>query len=404
MPAFTYTALDASGKEKKGSLMGDNAKHIRQQLRSQSLTPLSVTPERRRQSSIKFTSQSISASELRLVTRQLATLLSAGLPLEEALHGVSQQTEQKATRSILLSVREKVREGHSFGDSLAQFPTTFTTLFTATVTAGEQTGRLDAVLLRLADLTEKQRAIKLKVQQALIYPAVMTVVSFGVITFLLTFVIPKIIEVFNESQAVLPLLTRVLLQISAVLRHDGVLILIALSGLIYGVIALLKREEYREKAQRCLLAVPLLSRLLREQQCARFSRTLGILHAAGVPVDRALVVATKVVTLLPLKKALQTATTKIREGAPINQALKQTQYFTPMTVHLIANGERSGELDSMLIAAADEAELALTRVIDTGLRLFEPFLILVMGGIVLFIVLAVLLPLFQLNQLTGALG
>lgn len=402
MGAFEYTALDGAGKEKKGVVEGDTARHVRQLLRERELLPLQVSEvaekESTRQASFSLR-RGISAGELALVTRQLATLVQSGLPLEESLQAVAEQTEKARTKSILLGVRSRVMEGHTLADGLTDFPQAFPEIYRATVAAGEQSGHLDAVLERLADYTESRQALSQRVTNALIYPIVLVVMSLAIISFMLAYVVPKVISVFENTDAELPLLTRILIGTSDFVRDWWWAL--ALGGVVaaVGIWQLLKQEKPRRRYHRLLLRLPIVGRLTRGLNTARFTRTLSILASSGVPVLEALRISGEVVVNVPMREAVAEASTRIREGGAIGKSLAVSGLFPPMTVHLISSGEASGELDAMLAKAAANQEREMDGLIGTLIGIMEPALIVFMGGVVLLIVLAILLPVFEMNEL-----
>ena len=402
MGAYEYTALDAAGREKKGVLEGDTAKHVRQLLRERELLPVTVTEaareEARRQRKFGI-ARGASATDLALLTRQLATLTKAGLPLEEALLAVSQQTEKPRVQSILLGVRSRVMEGHTLANGFAEFPRVFPEIYRATVSAGEQSGHLDEVLERLADYTEGRELTRQKVLGAILYPIVLTVMCFGIVTGLLVYVVPKVIEVFDTGKAQLPLMTRMLIAVSDFLQQWGLWLL---AGLVVAIVALtrwLRNPAARRRFHEFQLRLPLIGRLVRGFNTARFTRTLSILTAASVPVLEALRIAGEVVTCIPMKNAVNDAGQRVREGAPIGRSLAQSKLFPPMTIHLISSGESSGELESMLERAAISQERELDGILGALVGLLGPLLIIVMGLFVMGIVFAMLLPIFEMNQL-----
>lgn len=403
MGAFEYTALDTTGRQKKGVIEGDTARAARQKLRELGFIPLAVetVAEREtRQARRGFTLlRRISSSDLALITRQLATLVASGLPVEEALHACADQNEKPRLQSMLMAVRSKVMEGHSLAQGLAEFPHVFPEIFRATVTAGEQTGHLDAVLERLADYAEGRQDLRQKLALALIYPILLTVVATCIVIGLMTYVVPQVVQVFVNIHAQLPMLTRLLIALSAGLRHWGWLILVALLVAMVAVRQALKRPGPRRRFHEWLLGTPLIGRLVRGLNTARFTRTLSILAGSGVPVLEALRISGDVIGNLPMREAVVDAAERVREGAAIHKALAQRKIFPPMTIHLIASGEQSGALDEMLERAAINQERELSGLISGLLSIMEPVMILLMGGVVLFIVLSILLPIFDLNQL-----
>ncbi len=406
MAAFNYTALNTEGREQHGVMEGDSARQIRQKLRDQGLTPIEVMPvsEASQTKVGRFTfqrRQKIRVTDLAMITRQMATLLSAGIPLEEALHGVAEQTEKNKVKGILIGVRAKVLEGHTLAFGLSEFPHAFSPLYRATIAAGEQSGHLDVVLNRLADYTEQQHEMQQKIQQALIYPSIMTVVSTLIVVFLLIYVVPKMISVFSTAHMVLPASTRALIAISHGLHIYGIYMLLGVAAIIFAFFRAMRRLPFKVRVHRILLKLPMLGKTIKSVNTARFARTLGILMAASVPVLEAMRISSDLVTSIPIQEAISEATLKVREGANINRALKQTAYFPAMSLHLIASGEASGSLEAMLERAALNQEREVQGLIENILRLFEPALILIMGSIVLYIVMAVMLPVFSIDQYTG---
>ena len=402
MGAFEYTALDAAGKERKGILEGDTPRHIRQLLREQQLLPVAVAEvaqkEAKRQRSFSLIRR-VSAADLALFTRQLATLVRAGLPLEESLLAVSQQTEKPRVQSIVLGVRARVMEGHTLADGFAEFPRVFPEIYRATVAAGEQAGHLDNVLERLADYTENRDQLRQKVVAAMLYPIVLSVLCFAIVSALLVYVVPQVVSVFESSKAKLPLMTQVLIDVSGFLRSYGIYLLI---GVVLAVVLFrrwLRNPEARRRFHRLQLRLPLVGKLSRGFNTARFTRTFSILTASAVPVLEALRIAGEVVTNLPMRDAVGEAAARVREGAPIGRSLAASRLFPPMTIHLISSGESSGELENMLERAAISQERELDGLLAALVGLLGPLLIVLMGLFVMGIVFAMLLPIFELNQL-----
>ena len=402
MGAFEFVALDKSGKESKGLIEGDTPKHVRQILRERSLLPVKITEvaqkEARRQSSFSLR-RGLSSNELALVTRQLASLSQSGLPLEEALLAVSQQNDIPRTKSILLGVRGKVMEGHTLADGLAEFPQAFPELYRATVAAGEQSGHLDVVLERLADYTEARSEMRQQITNAMIYPSALVFFAIGIIAFMLVTVVPKIVSVFANTQAELPGLTRALIASSDFLRDNWLLLGIGIAALIYGSWWLLQKDGPRRRYHRFLLAMPITGNLTRGINTARFTQTFSILAGSGVPILDAMKISAEVIENLPMRDAVNEAAIKVREGASISRSLEASKLFPPMMVHLIASGEAGGRLEEMLSRAAAGQEREVTGLIATMLGILQPLLIIFMGVIVLMIVLAILLPIFEINNL-----
>lgn len=403
MGAFEYTALDASGREKKGVLEGDTARHVRALLREKQLLPVNVEPVSEKEAARQRTSFSfarrVSSNDVALLTRQLATLSKAGLPLEEALLAVSQQSERPRVQSVLLGVRSKVMEGHSLADGLGDFPRVFPEIYRATVAAGEQAGHLDAVLERLADYTESRDELRQKILGALMYPIVLTIMCLGIVSGLLVYVVPKVVEVFESGKGKLPLMTRALIGFSDFLRDWGLWLIVAL---VVGGIAFsrwLRNPDARRRFHAFLLRLPLVGRLVRGFNTARFTRTFSILTGSAVPVLEALRIAGQVVSNLPMREAVESAAQRVREGAPIGRSLGQSRVFPPMTIHLISSGESSGELEDMLERAAVSQERELDGILAALVGLLGPMLIVLMGVFVMAIVFAMLLPIFEMNTL-----
>jgi general secretion pathway protein F len=402
MGAFEFVALDKAGKESKGLLEGDTPKHVRQILRERNLLPVQVTEvsqkEAKRQSTFSLR-RGISPAELALVTRQLASLTQSGLPLEEALLAVSQQNDQPRTKSILLGVRSKVMEGHTMADGLAEFPQAFPDLYRATIAAGEQSGHLDIVLERLADYTESRQELRQRITNAMIYPITLVVMAIAIISFMLATVVPKIVGVFENTAAELPGLTRGMIATSDFLRNNWLLLIIAIAAFGYGVWWLLQKDGPRRSYHRFLLRMPITGRLTRGINTARFTRTFSILTGSGVPVLEAMKISAEVIENLPMRDAVNDAAIRVREGGAISKSLEASKLFPPMMIHLVASGEAGGRLEEMLTRAATGQEREVDGLIAALLGILEPLLIIFMGGVVLTIVLAILLPIFEINNL-----
>lgn len=406
MGAFEYSALDADGRTRKGLLEGDTPRQIRQLLRDQGLTPLNVEQASRetrdrsgRSSRRSIFSPRVSPMELALFTRQLSTLLAAGLPLEQALQAVAQQGERRRTNSLLMAVRGRVLEGHALASAMDEHPSVFPELYRATVAAGEQSGHLDVVLDRLADYAEARQHLRQKLMLALLYPVILTSMAILVVVGLVTYVVPQVVQVFDGLGQELPLLTRMLLVSSAFLRDNGLLILVGLGLALALFTFLMRRPGFRRVVHSMLLRLPVVGRLLRGANAGRYTRTLSILLASSVPVLEALRIAGQVISSMPMREAVDAAAIKVREGATLHKSLAESGHFPPMGLQLIASGEASGNLEQMLDRAAVQQDRETETLIATLLGLFEPLLILTMGLMVLLIVLAILLPIFNLNQL-----
>lgn len=407
MGAYQYVAVDPAGKEHRGVLEGDTPRHVRQLLRDRQLLPVEVAEvearERRAAAGSRRPSwtlrRGISGLDLALITRQLATLVRAGLPLEEALLAVSEHTEKPRLKSIVLGVRGKVLEGHTLAMGLDEYPHAFPQVYRATVAAGEHAGQLDAVLERLADFTESRHGLQQKISHALIYPVVLTTLALAIVVLMLVYVVPKVVSVFETTGQTLPLLTRALIAVSTFLQNWWFLLIGAVVLVVLGVQRILRAEGPRRRVHRWMLRAPLIGRVTRGLNTARFTRTLSILTASGVPALEALRISASVVNNLPMREAIQEAAVRVSEGGAIGRSLAQSKLFPPMSIHLISSGEASGELDAMLERTATHQESEMDSLLAALLSVLEPLLIVVMGLVVLAIVMAILLPIFQINQL-----
>jgi len=402
MGAYQYVAVDPGGKEHRGVLEGDTPRHVRQLLRERQLLPVEVAEieERERKTKRQFSLfKGISGLDLALLTRQLATLAKAGLPLDEALLAVSEHTEKPRLKSIILGVRAKVLEGHSLASGLDEFPHAFPTVYRATVMAGEQAGQLDTVLERLADYTESRHGLRQKVVQAMVYPVLLTSIALVIIVVMLVVVVPKVVGVFETTGQELPIMTRVLIGVSGFVQNWWFVLLAIIVGTVIIVVRALKNEDVRRRVHWWILRAPIFGRVARGLNTARFTRTLSILTASGVPALEALRISATVIANLPMRAAVEEAAVRVREGGAIGRSLAQSKLFPPMSIHLISSGEASGELDSMLERAANHQESEMDSLLATMLSALEPLLIVIMGLVVLAIVMAILLPIFQINQL-----
>jgi general secretion pathway protein F len=402
VPAYEYVVLDSAGKQKKGVLEGDSPRHVRQQLKEKGLVPLSVeatAQKAKREEKNVFRRGSMSSADLALVTRQLATLVRAGIPIEGALRAVSKQSEKPRVASIMLAIRSRVVEGHSLESALSEFPQAFPDLYRATVGAGEHSGHLDLVLEQLSDYTESRHRTQRTIQGAMIYPIVLTAFAVLIVVGMLVFVVPKIVTVFESSGQQLPLLTRILIGSSDFLQGWwwAILAVMALMGWLWQ--RAMTKPAFRFRVHRRLLVLPLLGKIVRGIESARVIGTLAILSRSGVPLVDALRISAQVAGNLPIRESVGEAATKLREGSSLFTALDACGYFPPMMMQMIASGESSGELDSMLTRAAQNQERELEEVIATIVGLFEPIMLVVMGGVVLTIVLSIMMPVISMNTL-----
>jgi general secretion pathway protein F len=405
VPAFEYQALDARGKNSKGVLEADNARHARSLLREQKLTPVSVAlasqQEKMLASGKQWFKRNISASELALITRQLATLVEAALPIESALLAVAEQCDKPRLTNMMMTVRSKVVEGYSLAEGLAEFPHVFDHLFRSMVAAGEKSGHLDQVLNRLADYTEQRQHMRSQILQALLYPIILTCFAILVISILLAAVVPKIVGQFEHMGQSLPGTTLFLIAASDFLRAYGIFVLLGIMlALVLFKRALLK-PAFRFRWDALVLRNRLLGKVTKGLNTARFARTLSILNASAVPLLEAMRISADVLSNSYMKQAVTDATARVREGTSLRNALEQTKLFPPMMLHMIASGEKSGQLDSMLERAANTQDREFETLVTVSLKVFEPVLVAVMAGMVLFIVMAILQPILALNNMVG---
>lgn len=401
---FDYRACDREGRAQRGVLEADSLRHARDRLREKGWQVLAVQARRWPAFAGMFAGRwmsGVSSGDVALLTRQLATLLSAALPLEEALMAVARQTEKKGLQAALSQVRQRILEGFPLAQALGQHPQIFDRLYCAMVAAGEISGHLAPVLERLADYVEQRQQMKNKIVQALVYPMVLTAVAIGVVAILLTAVVPKVIEQFVHMKQTLPLSTRMLLGASDGLRRWGAL---ALISVLTGLGAF--RYRLRDPARRVrwhafILRLPVVGKLSLAVNTARYAKTLSILNASAVPLLEAMRISAGVLGNDAARERLLAAMERVREGEGLSPSLEGTALFSPMMRHMIMSGERSGELDMMLERAATMQQEAFGRQVTLALGLFEPLLVIAMAGSVLFIILAILQPILQLNNMVG---
>ena len=405
MAAFAYKAIDKSGKNKSGVLEGDNARQIRQQLREKHLIPLEVdqVAEKERQSAKQFSlfKPKISASDLALLTRQLATLVESSLPIEEALMAVAQQSEKPRQKNMMMAVRSKVVEGYNLADAMAEFPHVFDELFRAMVAAGEKSGHLDTVLNRLADYTEKRQQTRSQITQAMVYPTLMMFFAMGIVILLLTVVVPKIVGQFDHMGQDLPTITKVLISVSEWMQNYGLLLIVIFALLGVVLSRVLQQPAMKKRYHHFILGLPLLGKVSKGLNTARFARTLSILTSSSVPLLESMKISSDVLANLYIRDEVKGASVNVKEGSSLRAALERTKMFPPMMMHMIASGERSGELAQMLGRAADNQDREFESLVGVSLKVFEPLLIVSMAGIVLFIVMAILQPILALNNMVN---
>lgn len=410
MGAYTYQALNAKGKKVKGVLEGDSERHIRSQLRSRQLKPLEVKSSSRRDSasegkkgfSFGFSGgPRLGYRDVSLVTRQLASLIQSGLPLDEVLQATAKQSRKPTVKSVLLQVRSRVLEGLSLAQAMAEVPRVFDGLYRAMIRAGESSGYLGPVLEQLADYTERSQETRQKLQMAMVYPVIMLFVSMTVVTVLMVKVVPKLIELFDRNQQELPTITRVLIGISHFLVNYGLFVLVAMVASFVLMKWLLRAESRRRKWHSIMLKLPVIGGLVLQAETSRYASTLGLLVNSGVPLLESLRIAAQVLTNMEMQKASLEVAVAVQEGSSLNRALDQTRIFPPLLVQMAASGEANGKLAEQLLHAARNQERELEFSVNTGLGLLEPLMVLFMAGLVSFIVIAILLPIFQMNQLIG---
>jgi general secretion pathway protein F len=402
MPTFDYRALDALGRPCKGRLEADGPRHARQLLRERGVWPRVLIEVRAGSGAGKQSRGGrLSAADLALLTLQLSTLVQAGLPLEEALEAVAKQSAKRKVAGLLSAVRSRVMEGHALASALGQFPKAFPELFRATVAAGERSGHLGHVLEQLAAYTQARQASRQKIQMALVYPLILMLASVAIVGFLLGYVVPDVVKIFVDSGQPLPWLTQALISVSNGLRNHFLLLL--------GVLATLaglwrwswQQPQWRLRWHRWVLNAPVIGEVLRAMEAARFASTLAILGKSAVPLVDALEISAAVIGNLTIRARMVEVACSVREGGTLTRGLELSGDIPPMMLHMIASGERAGELDRMLARAAEQQESSLAARIALVVSLFEPAMLVLMGGVVLLIVMAILLPILSLNQLVN---
>ncbi|WP_079432921.1 type II secretion system inner membrane protein GspF [Zoogloea sp. LCSB751] len=399
MTAFRYRALDAAGKESAGVLEADTGKAARGLLRERGLFPLEVASVAQGSGGAKVARRKLKDADLTLLTRQWATLLASGLTVEQALAALIEQAETEATRQLLAGVRSEILSGYSLRAALDRYPQAFSTLYRASVAAGEKSGELAKVMTELADYLDRSNALRTKTLQALLYPAIVASVALMVIIGLMTYVVPQVVSVFQQSKQALPLLTRSLIVVSAVLREWGWLMILAIIGAILAARGALRDTAVKRRWDAWLLRLPVLGRHLRTLDATRFASTLSILAGSGVPLLAALDAGRQVISRLPLADAVGVAAERVREGQPLSRALGASHQFPPLLIHMLANGEATGRIDELLDRAARLQQAELENRTATLTALLEPILLLMMGGFVLLIVMAVMQPIIEINTL-----
>jgi len=404
VPAFRYEAVDTLGATRKGVLNADSARAARSDLRTQGLVPIVVDAiasqvDDSGQTRRRGLGDRLSTVELSLFTRQLASLLEASLPLEQAFTALLEQAERTYVRDLIASIRSEIMGGASLSDALGQHPRDFADIYRALVASGEQIGQLAKVLSRLADYIERRNSLVQKVRLAFTYPAIVTVVAFAIVIFLLTYVVPQIVSVFANTKQKLPLLTVVMLAISDFVRSYGLIVAAVVVTLFWLWRRALRQPDIKMRWHRWLLTAPMYGKFERSLNTARFASTLAITTGSGVPILRALQTSRDTLSNVAMRAQVEEAANSVREGVGLARALSAHKHFPPMLIHMIRAGEVTGELPAMLDRAANAQEQDLERRALTIAGLLEPALILAMGVVVLLIVLAVLMPIIEINQL-----
>ena len=402
MPAYAFEALDPQGQTRRGVLEADSARTARSQLRAQDLVPLKVEPVQRSQNTgmntVIWESKVFSRTSLTVWTRQLAGLVAAGLPLERALSALSDEAETPRQRDLVSALRTEVNAGAPFAKALAQHPREFSHIYVAVIGAGEQSGHLGLVLERLADDQQEQENLRAKLLAAGLYPAIVCVVALAIVLFLLAFVVPQVAQVFGSNQQKLPLLTSFMLGLSEFVQTFWLWGLLLIAALTLAARTALKQPDLRRRFDAAWLQLPVVGRLARGYNAARFASTLAMLATAGVPILKALQAAADTLSNTALRHDAQEALVLVREGAPLASALAQKERFPRLLVMFARLGEQTGTLPTMLQRAAQQLSEEVQRRALQLATLLEPLLIVAMGGMVMLIVLAVMLPIIQLNQ------
>jgi general secretion pathway protein F len=399
MEAFQYQALDAEGRTVSGVVEADTARQARMQLRAQGLLPSMIGQVHARERARQVWARGLSSAELSLVTRQMATLLDSGLTMEQSLNALIEAASEPTTREVLTGVKTEVTAGLSFAGALGAYEKSFPDFYRALVHGGEESGALPTVLQHLADYLDARQALKQKTGLALLYPVLVSIVAIAIVTGLLVYVVPQVVQVFQQSRQGLPLLTRALIAVSDSLRATWPYLVAIIVGTAVAARMALRRDAARRRWHALLLRLPWLGSLIRGVNTSRFASTLAILVGGGVPLLSALASGARVMTNMVMREAIERAIERVREGASLARALGETRAFPPLLIHMVASGEVSGKLEQMLNRAAHLETQALERRLVVFLTLLEPVMILVMGGVVLLIVLAILLPIIEINQL-----
>ena len=405
MPAFQYIALNSQGKEVKGISEADSARQLRQILRDQELTPMEVEPANQQfdkgdnRNVFSLFAPKLKALDRVLFTRQLSTLLASSMPIEESLNAIAQQNEKQSNKALIMGVRSRVLEGNSLAQSLLEYPSSFSDLYCSSVAAGEQSGFLDQVLDNLSNYLEREHESYRNVEMALMYPIILLVVAFAIVGALMVYVLPDMIDVIENTGQTLPWATTLLIGITELMKSFWWVLLSGLLVVSLIIRGLLNQQKVRLIWDAYKFFLPIIGKIIRSSNSARFSNTLSILTRSGIPLVDSMKIASEVVANKALQTDLREATQDVVEGKSLRESLESISYFPPMMMHMIGSGEQSGELDRMLERIADYQQAEVERLVSTLVKLFEPAMMIIMGGTVLFIVMAVLLPILSMNQI-----
>ena len=405
MPAFQYIALNSQGKEVKGISEADSARQLRQILRDQELTPMEVEPTNKQfdkgdnQNVFSLFAPKLKALDRVLFTRQLSTLLASSMPIEESLNAIAQQNEKQSNKALIMGVRSRVLEGNSLAQSLLEYPSSFSDLYCSSVAAGEQSGFLDQVLDNLSNYLEREHESYRNVEMALMYPIILLIVAFAIVGALMVYVLPDMIDVIENTGQTLPWATTLLIGITELMKSFWWVLLSGLLAVSLIIRGILNQEKVRLIWDAYKFFLPIIGKIIRSSNSARFSNTLSILTRSGIPLVDSMKIASEVVANKALQTDLREATQNVVEGKSLRESLESISYFPPMMMHMIGSGEQSGELDRMLERIADYQQAEVERLVSTLVKLFEPAMMIIMGGTVLFIVMAVLLPILSMNQI-----
>lgn len=401
MAVYDYQAIGADGKRTTGVITADSPRAARKELRLRQLSPLDVSESRkaRSDSAVSGHDQKLPGGDLVVATRQLALLVKAGTPVEEAIGSVAAEAEKPSTRKVFMGVRSSITEGYAVSEALNSAPKAFPAFYRAVVSAGQSSGRLDEVLERLATHLEKSRKMKNKILSALIYPIVLSVIALLVVVLLMIFVVPAIVEQFDTLGQDLPWLTDVVIAVSNFIRQWGVVLLIALFAAGWALRRLFQSPAAREARDRFILSLPVIGRLSRGVAAASFARTFATLSASGAPVPECLGAARNAMSNAVFRKAVTNVRRKVEEGSTLARAMRAEAVFPPMLMHMVSSGERGGDLAGMMERAANYLEDEFDNAATVALGLLEPIMIVFLAGIVALIVLSIMLPILQINTL-----